>query len=487
MNRKGSMPLLPRRAILRAAGASMALPFLPGGRASAQPQAFPRRFVVYHVPEGVPVDDGDIFANTPDYWWPNEDLSKFPESSAPMAKHKDRLLFVKGLGSFGDDKHVDGMKELLTGNLDGAPERTAGTIKVPGGMSLDQILAQHLGAGTPYKSYGVGILNHHEGVQEKRRISYAGPSAGRDPINNPLKVYDDLLANVGGAAPNAGPSDAQRRLLADKTVIDSLKKELGAVRCGLGQDGRRKLDAYLTGVRDIESRLAEQLKAGEKPRVLPMVERPGSQGNESFWGALTNAPAIGDLQMRLAATALAADVTRVVVFQWNQSVSRQTYPWLPVADKAMGGHDYAHSSALKEDRAHWAAQRAIIFKWYSEQFVRFLDLLADVPEGDGTLLDHTTVLYCSEMGNGHHSTYNQPFILAGSAGRVFAQGRLLDARQGAQGLASWRKPPPNYLPDYYRLHNDLLVAIAQGYGVPLQQIGRPECNGRALTEILAKR
>jgi hypothetical protein len=460
--------LFSRRSLLRGACAALALPALVPGRAQAAP---PKRFVVYHVPEGVPVGDGSIFARTPDYWWPNADLSMLPKATAPLAKHRERLLFVKGIGfDSPGDRHEQGMSELLTGNLDGPARTTSGGVNVPPGMSIDQILAHSLSKGTPYRSYGVGILNHLEGVARKRRVSYSSANGGRDPINDPLKVFDDLLANVSGEAGMAALEARRRSLVARKSVLDSLKNDITTARCAVGQDGRTKLDAYLNSVREIETRIADQLKAPAPPPSALKPTRPTREGARDYWGNKNNAPALGEIQMRNAAQALAADVTRVLVFQWNQSVSRQTYPWLAVSDKGKEGHGFAHATALDSGQAtRWAADRAVIFEWYSKQFARFLDLLAEIPEEGGTVLDNTMVLYCSEMSQGHHGGSNLPFILAGSAGRSFKQGRLIDAR--ANGRHRWV--------------NDLLTGILRGYGVGLDQIGRANRNGGPYTEILA--
>jgi hypothetical protein len=461
---------LPRRALLRlAGGGALALPLLSARRARGA-EVYPRRLVVYHVPEGIPCKDGSIFANTPDYWWPNADLSTFPKATAPLAPWKQKLLFCKGFHyAQENDGHVVTMQDLLTGNLKGAPTRTAGGITIPGGTSMDLFLGQHLGKSTAYKSFGVGILNFREGVKEKRRITYGGPDAGRDPVCDPLKAFDALLANVGPATGASGPTPGQRRLQIKKSVLDGVRGELAALRCSIGSDARRKIEAYEQSVRDIETRLRVQMQARAPGKAMPLT-RPEKEGAQDFWsGSDQNAPAIGDLLMRISAAALAADVTRVMTFQWNQTVSRQTFGFLPVTETTRNGHDYAHASALNpKDAPRFAADRATIYEWYSKQFARFLELLDAVPEGDGTLLDHTMVLYTSEMANGHHGTKDLPFILAGSAGGVFRTGKLLDATEGG-------KP---------RSRNDLLTAIVRGYGLPLDQIGKPEFNRAPYSDVL---
>lgn len=487
-------PAPTRRALLRAAAALGAASPLVRISAAAGATS-PKRFVVFWVPEGVPYRDTSASG---DQWWP--DYGKpFPAGSKPLEELKANLLFARGLGWIKTaDIHVDGPPNLLTGDLSGAPTRTANGVTIPGGMSLNLALAELLSKGTVWKHYGLGVLNHVEGVATKRRITYRKDGDGVDPQNNPLAAYNDLLANAAKPPANAGGSTptlspAIRRLMARKSVLDDVTKELANLRCGLGRDGQLKLDAYADSIRDVETQLTKQIDGAKQAAPSPVLTPPmltvgADKGNEGgFWGDPNKTPDITRLQMDIAASALAADATRVVTLQINQSVSRQKYPWLPVAQKDRVGHSYAHvHDESTGDKVAGARDRVTIMAWYAEQYAYFLKKLRSIPNGlGGSLLDDTMVLYCSEMGNGRHLPNDQPFILGGSAGGVFKQGGVVNATANVAGLRNVQFIRHYEIESNVRMRNDLLVAIAQGYGMKeLSALGRDDRNGRPLTEIL---
>lgn len=482
-----------RRTLLRAAGfVGAAAPFLRGSRAEA---ASPKRFVVFWVPEGVPYRDTD---KSGDQWWPDASYTKpFPAASKPLEALKQHLLFVRGLGWVKTpDIHVDGPPNLLTGDQSG-PTRTANGVSIPGGMSLNLILSEFLGKGTVFKHYGLGVLNFVEGVATKRRITYRKGGDGVDPQNNPLAAYNDLLANAAKPPANApgapaGLSAAVRRLMARKSVLEDVAGEAKGLKCTLGKDGQLKLEAYLDGLRDVEAQLGMQIDAAkqsaDKPDLMvPMLTVGADKGNQSaFWGNGSKTPEVTKLMMDIAASALAADVTRVITLQINQSRNFQTYPWLPVAQKDRDGHSFAHVHDGSGDKVRGAQDRVTIMSWYAAQYAYFLDKLKSIPNGaGGSLLDDTMVLYCSEMGNGRHLPNDQPFILGGGAGGAFKQGGVVLANQNTAGLGNVVNIRHYEIESLVRMRNDLLVAIAQGYGMKeLGKLGRDDRNGRPLTEIL---
>lgn len=485
-----------RRGLLRSAAASAAAsPFLRSTLAQAAP---PKRFVVFWVPEGVPNRD---ISTSGDLWWPDPSMNQpFPGASKPLEELKSHLMFVRGLGFIkSPDIHVDGPANLLTGDLSGAPTRTANGVAVPGGISIDLLLAEFLGKGTVHKHYGLGILNYVEGQPLKRRVTYRKDGDGVDPQNNPLTAFNDLLGTAMATPPKPGMpgpptlSLAVRRLMARKSVLDDVTKELGGLRCTLGKDGRLQLDAYRDGIRDVEAQLGRQLQAAganvdASAAMAPSLAVGADKGNQSgFWGDQSKTPEIGKLMMDIAASALAADTTRVITLQFNQSRNYQKYPWLPVAQKDREGHSFAHIEDDKADQNQSVKDRVTIMAWYAEQYAYFLRKLRSIPNGvGGTLLDDTMVLYCSEMGNGRHLPADQPFVLGGSAGGAFKQGGYVNAMANVGGLANVLNVRHQDFDGPVRMRNDLLVAIARGYGMTeLTKLGRDDRNGRALSEVLA--
>jgi hypothetical protein len=169
--------------------------------------------------------------------------------------------------------------------------------------------------------------------------------------------------------------------------------------------------------------------------------------------APANMPAIGKLQMDLAAAALACDLTRVLSLQWTYAESNQSFPHL-------GFTDFHHVMSHAGD-SDAAAQEKLtkINVWYAEQFAYLLGKLASYPEEGGTLLDNTAVLWCNEVGKGNnHAHRDLPFLLAGSCGGYFRTGRFVDYMAG--GAAG-------------HPHNNLLVSLAQAMGLPDTTFGDP--------------
>ena len=169
-------------------------------------------------------------------------------------------------------------------------------------------------------------------------------------------------------------------------------------------------------------------------------------------------PAIGKLQIDSLAAALACDLVRVATLQWTHAESNQTFPWLGI-----NGQHHTMSHAGDQDAA---AQENLtkINVWYGEQMAVLLDRLAAIPEGDGTLLDHTAVVWVIEVGKGNnHAHRDLPFVIAGSCGGAFRTGRFVDY------LAGGGRGHP---------HNNLLVSLANAMGLPDTTFGDPaHCTG----------
>jgi hypothetical protein len=169
--------------------------------------------------------------------------------------------------------------------------------------------------------------------------------------------------------------------------------------------------------------------------------------------AVENMPAVGRLQMDFLAAAFACDLTRGATLQWTHAESNQTFPWLNIS----GAH-HVISHAGDSDAA---AQENLtkINTWYATQFAYLLGKLAAVPEGAGTLLDNTVVMWCIEVGKGNnHAHRDLPFLLAGSCGGRLRTGRFVDYM--ANGAAG-------------RPHNDLLVSLARAMGTQDTTFGDP--------------
>jgi hypothetical protein len=218
-------------------------------------------------------------------------------------------------------------------------------------------------------------------------------------------------------------------------------------------DDRRKLDAHLGAVHDLEARLATLAVAGAgcgKP-VLGAAFDVSKQ---------VKYPATVKLQIDLLVMALACDLTRVATLQCGDSVHDMYFTWLGITET--WHHNLTH--AKDGDTASWE-KVARIHHWYVEQFAYLLGKLRDVREGAGTLLDSALVFHTSELSKGNaHTDQSMPFVLAGRAGGALRTGRYLDYQ------------PANRI--FHNDHNDLLVSFQNAFDIPATTFGHaPWCTG----------
>jgi hypothetical protein len=221
------------------------------------------------------------------------------------------------------------------------------------------------------------------------------------------------------------------------------------VSAHLGASDRQRLDAHLTAVREIETRLTTDLAVANPACHDPAVASVAAQTNDAF-------PNVGTLQMQLLVMALACDLTRVASLQWSRSVSQTRFSWLGIAQ---GHHDLSHRS---DDDAVAVDKLTRINRWYAQQLATLVGLLKATPDANGgTLFDSTLILWSNELAKGNiHSRHNAPYVLAGSAGGALRTGRFL-SYDGQE------------LP-----HNNLLVSLLNAMDVPDTTFGKPEwCTG----------
>jgi hypothetical protein len=440
MNRQFS-----RRTLLRAAsGAALALPFLPSlsRRLRAEEQAPVRRFVTMYTPNGV-IHDG---------WWPTSVTSEtdfqLSTSHAPLAPYRDRLLILGGidmksaaLGPGGP--HQRGIGALFTNMPLGTGTFVDGCGSMAGwatGISVDQRVANVIGGMSPIGSLQLGVRATENDVQG--RISYAGDSLPLPPMNDPLEVYKRVFDKF--LPPSSTPDEdaAKALLMQRKSVLDAVTGEFAALNPRLSAQDKLTLDAHLTLVRDVERRLTLGVGDCQKPDEPPVLD-PVSE---------TDMPQIAELELDLLAIAFACDQTRVASFQISTALNRIRYPWL----ESLGeGHSLSHTGA-----SDMAAKTQLLNRqnWHSKLIARLFDKLAVVPQGDGSVLDNTLLLWGNEVSMGTTHTHdNMPFLLAGG-GWAFRTGRYLTYQQAS--------------------HADLLISILNAMGVEQTTFGTPEtCTG----------
>lgn len=433
-----------RRSLLKGLGLGAAgLPLLPLLTESpVHASGGPKRMIVVFTANGTIPKAWSPGGSGPTNWTLNTILK-------PLAPYKNKLIVLEGLDQESayngpGDGHQKGMGHLLTGTelLAGNKFKgggNSGYVGWGGGISLDQHLAKTVGKASKFPSLEFGVQVRSATVWS--RMSYKGPDQPVPPEEDPYQAFDRIF---GSFSKNVG--EIQRLRAQRKSVLDAVKQEFGALQSKLGSADRQKLESHLSGVRAVEKLL-------EGSTTLPAGCAPPTMGNKINTTDNKNYPTIGKLFMDLTAMTLACDLSRIVTLQWSRAVSNISMPWINVSD----GH---HSLSHEGDSNGTAESKLIkINTWYAEQFAYLLGKLDSIPEGNGTMLDNTIVVWGNELGKGNsHTRRDIPFVLAGSCDGYFQTDRHY----------VYNKDP----------HNNLLVSLANAMGDPIKTFGNPKyCSG----------
>jgi hypothetical protein len=383
---------LPRRTFLRGAGIALGLPLLdamvPAMAAERLTAAAPVRrlgFIIY--PLGVDQDR----------WRPKGDGATYQtsEALAPLEAFRRKFVVFSGLSSDPDRTKAGFHDRALASFLTGV-EPTKGKVHV--GISVDQLAAQTLGKETPFASLELSTENTGGGA------GHIGPvfKSANTPLPfeyNPRRVFERLFGEGGRIDPAASAA----RDAADRSSLDSVTERINELKARLGAPDRRKLDEYVESIRDVERRI--QVASRKKPVDLPSMNRPA--GVPDSW------PEHVKLMFDLQTLAVQADLTRVWTFMYAREASSINYPHL---DITMGHHEISHHN-FEKDKLDALAKINVD---QSHLFAYFLGKLDSIKEGNGSLLDHSLLLYGSNLSvPTSHSQRDLPIIVAGgAAGRV---------------------------------------------------------------------
>lgn len=396
---------MPRRTFIRGLGATLALPLLDGMIPAFAAVANPvRRLSVAYVPNGIQMEQ----------WIPSAEGAGFELTPIlqPLAPFRDRMLIVTGLANRpaypeigeGTGDHVRASATFLTGVH---PKKTEGP-DIRAGMSMDQIAARELGKETQLSSLEL-CLDSNELIgacEAGYSCAYANTLAWRNettPLpmeNQPRAVFERLF----GDSDNTTQAARLARIQADRSILDSLVQEVSRLQRRLGAGDRRKVDQYLDAIRDIERRIQ---KAEEQSHVeLPAMDRPSGGIPATF---AEHARLMFDLQV----LAYQCDMTRVTTFLLSREVSPRTYTEIGIPDPHHGLSHHQNNPVSMEKLAK-------INTFHVEQLAYFLDKLQGTRDGDGTLLDHLTLLYgCGISNSNLHTHDNLPIlVIGGGAGSI---------------------------------------------------------------------
>jgi hypothetical protein len=396
---------LPRRTMLRGLGASIALPLLdsmlpaqtPASRAAATPRT---RLSCIYVPHGA----------TMDKWTPAQQGTgfKFTEILSPLEPLRDRVSVISNLGhanaaGVGSDAGADHARSAAV-FLSGA-HPAQGSIQV--GTTVDQLAAQKIGQDTPLPSLELSVeevaisCGAGYACAYSNTISWKTPTIPLPMENNPQVVFEKLF---GDGSTNA---DRLARKQQSRSLLDSVMGQVASLQKDLPASDRTKLTGYLDDVREIERRIEKAEK--QTPAGLKLPEAPVGVP-ESFD---EHFKIMYDLQV----LAFRADITRVATLMYARDTSGAVYPQSGVRE---GFHVASHHSNGRANMDRFA----LINKYHVQMLAYFLEKLKATPDGDGTLLDHSMVLYGSSMSNGNQHDHDPlPVILAGGASGQLRGGR----------------------------------------------------------------
>ena len=401
---------LSRRTFLHGSGVTLALPFLEAMLPAQTPITAsgltPKvRFAGIFFPHGM----------APGYWVPKTEGTNFelPFIMEPLRPVLDQTVVLSGLHSRSAEppQGVTGSDHFVAAAFLSAvkPKKTTGA-DISAGMTIDQIIANKIGQDTLLPSLQLAVEDPGassscgEGYScaYTNSISWAAPNEPLPMELNPQSVFERLF----GDGSNSEERAARRRQ--QGSILDVVSESLGRIRGSVGLSDRARLDQYAEDIREIERRLEIARKASaEAPPMGVPVGVP-----ESFDEHIK-------LQYDLIALAFQSDVTRVATVLGARDLTNRNYP-------ASGTNTGFHAGSHHAESPQKIADYARINRYHVQMLVYFLEKLKAMPDGDGTLLDHSLVLYGSNMGNSNqHQHYDVPHILAGGAGGKLSGGRHL--------------------------------------------------------------
>ena len=424
---------LSRRTVLRGMGAAISLPLLdamiPAATALAKTAAAPKPHMMFvYFPHGAIMD----------HWTPTKVGSDFDLTPIlePLAPFKKQLTIVTGL----ENKHAEGPVHSITPGTWLSAVTPRASHDPYGGVTADQIAALHISQDTPLpsveaatedtKSVGAGVCDRNYGCSYGATISFRTPSTPLPMEMNPRLLFQRLFGQ--------GDSPEERKELANQysSLLDLVAAEASDLRKTLGASDRAMLSDYLDTVREIERRVKKMEERDLSKLDLPTVPA----------GIPSNFEEHIDLMFDMIALSYQANLTRVATMMMAAEVSNMTYNQLGIPDAF---HPLSHH----QNNPQKIAKLVKIQNYHTKILARFLDKLAKMPDGDGSMLDHSILMYGSNMSNSNaHNHFPLPSaVIGGGCGAI----------KGNQHLV---------YPDRTPIAN-LLLTVLQRAGVEIDAIG----------------
>jgi len=392
---------LPRRTFLQGMGVAVSLPLLdamlPAFTALARAQARPRtRFGAIYVPNGAIMEQ----------WIPERIGAGFDFKPIlkPIESFKDQMVVVSNLTRSHPGSQVGDHAVSAAGFLTGVwPKRTEAE-DVLANTSVDQVVAQQIGQDTPFPSIEVatedftgyvGACSPGFNCAYLNTVSWSTPSTPLPMDINPRVVFERMFGQAGSPAQRAA------RIRDERSMLDSISAEARQLQRGLGARDNQRVTEYLDNLREIERRI----QRAESRNVTNVALETPVGVPDSFEDHV-------NLMYDLMAVAYQADVTRVFTFMLSRELSQRTYPNIGVTEQH---HTVSHHG----NDAQKIAQNVKVNTYHMTLFARFLEKLRSLPDGDGSVLDHSLIVYGGGMGNpnGHASDPLPVVAVGGGTGK----------------------------------------------------------------------
>lgn len=346
------------------------------------------RFVLWFNGNGIPER----------YWIPNEEGEHYAMTPclSPLAPFRRDFHVLSGV----DNAAAKGMGNGHTNSMSGLMTCTPFTGRGPSGASIDQAIAAKIGGETRFRSLQIGVAQESFGESMQRNMSWSGYERALPPEMIPHRLFDRLFGEREEGWVNR-----------KRSILDTIRQDADLLKKKLPADDRDRVDEHLSGIRDLERAIAGL------PPEYRRVDPPDFDGDMKDW------PRIAKLQSDLLVQALATRQTRVASYMLTKCQGLSRFPWLGYTSARH--HDYTHADGRAPGADGVEGQRVLrdICKWHVEEFAYLVAKLKSTPEGDGTLFDHTCLVYVHEHAEANpHKNSGLAMIVAGGMGRL-AKGR----------------------------------------------------------------
>ncbi|MDE3196525.1 MAG: DUF1552 domain-containing protein [Acidobacteriota bacterium] len=391
------MKQLSRRTLLRGAGAAIALPFLDAMvPAFASPLKPVRRLAVVYVPNGVIMNQWTPAAAGRDY--------EFTRILTPLEPYRENITLISGLMNNAANKAEGGGHAKASGSfLSSAPPKYTAGADVHAGTTFDQVAAKMWAAETRVPSLQIGCEDSRmvgncdtgSSCAYTNTLSWQNPDTPMQVDTNPRSVFERLFGTVD---PSLGKAVRARRALYRESILDLTRDDARRLALDLGPADKRRMDEYMTSVREVERRT----QAAEKDPRIPAIEKPS--------GIPFEYSEYVKLMFDLQAIAFQSDLTRVSTTMLGREGSVRVYPEIEVPDPH---HPLTHHRGHPD----FIEKVTKINCFHVRLFAHFVEKLKSMPEGDGTVLDRSAILYGGALSDGNtHSNVNLPLLVVGPEG-----------------------------------------------------------------------